>query len=433
MPDDNLDRAGSGEEAAPLRDIVRDEFNRMGGFLPVLEKITDHAKRKALLEHLSSRFTGIPIRGTDDRHLKGFFSYCRLKLDTLPNPAELEDFFLSAIVAFAEPGAQPGQAEVRPAQAERLDEGAASGSAIPHPPPAHHAPQPASRPPRAAHAVPRADAGRPSSIELFPGGAGKAGLPSNFARFLLPCPDLGDAIARARWLSGEITSPDGLAISFGMSGISDEDAMMEAEAEMTGEPEAFLARHGIITGQKENHLKGFGAVLNHLASHLEPADSGRALEALRDAAVAALRIYRPDHLAELQHAAGKLVVGAKALRAAALVIAAEDAFLADLPAAGEEGRPEQNLLGFPDPSGSLRPGTTLAHAMAKHLATGRQPLDAMVDSLAETRLAQLLRQVDAVQERHLIASFDAVFLSDCLSTEEGYSIAKNYDDLEPAL
>ena len=432
MPDDNLDRAGSGEEAASLREIVRDEFNRMGSYLPVLEKIADHAKRNALLEQLSSRFTGIPVRGTEDRHMKGFFSYCRLKLDTLPNPAELEDFFLSTIIAFAKPGAQPGQIEVRTAQPERLDEGAAGGSAIPHPHPHPH-PQPASRPPRAEHAAPRADAGLPSSIALVPGGAGKAGLPSNFARFLLPCPDLGDAIARARWLSGEITSPDGLAISFGMSGISDEDAMMEAEAEMTGEPEAFLARHGIITAQKEIHLKGFGAVLNHLASHLEPADPDRALGALRDATVAALRIYRPDHLAELQHAAGKLVVGAKALRAAALVIAAEDVFLADLSAAGEEGRPEQNLLGFPDPSGSLRPGTTLAHAMAKHLATGRQPLDAMVDSLAETRLAQLLRQVDAVQERHLIAVFDAVFLSDCLSTEEGYSIAKNYDDLEPAL
>lgn len=430
MPDDGVSSTASADEAASFRDIVRDEFNRMGGFLPVLERIPDLAKRQALLEELADRFTGIPIRGTEDRHLKGFFSYCRLKLDTLPNPAELEDFFLSTILAHVGAGPQRGQDvnEPAPAQPATAAPSVTTPTAIPKNNGAE-APRSAPR----ARSKEAGEAGRPGSIYLFAGGTGISSLPSNFARYLLPCPDQRDPIARARWLSGEIAAPDGLAVSFSMSGMSDEDAMLEAEAEMTGEPEAFLARHGIITVQKDVYLKGFGAILNQLASRIEPVGPERAMEALRDAMASALRIYRPDCVAEMERVGARLVAGPKALRAAALVIAAEDQFLADLSPQDEENKPAQNLLGFPDPAKALCRGTTLAHAMAKHLATGRQPLDAMVDSLAETRLAQLLRQVDAVQERQLMTVFDTVFLSDCLSGEEGYSIAKNYDDLEPAL
>lgn len=442
MSDGSVSPNAGQESELSLRDIVRIEFNRMGGFQPVLEEIVEPAKRQALLEELAARFTGIPIRGVEDRHLKGFFSYCRLKLDTLPNPADFEDFFLTTVLTHA--GAAPEAAPlVAPLTPSALGMGASAPAALRESRASEKADVFGDSPGDVSAGTPRAptrrdmvkgaDARVAQSIYLFPGGTGIASLPPSYPRYLLPCPDPRDPIARARWISGEVASADGLAIAFSMSGLNDEDAMLEAETEMAGEPEEFLARYGVITAQKEIHLKGHGAVLNDLARRLEPAGRDRTLDAMRDAMAEALRVYRPEMVDDLEKAGARLVVGPKAMRAAALVIAAEEALLSEITPEEEAQKPPQNLLGFPDPGKALRPGTTLAHAMAKHLGTGRQVLDAMVDSLAETRLAQLLRNVDPEEERQLMAGFDAVFLADCLSPTEAYRIAKMDYDLQPAL
>lgn len=434
------DLSTSAEASAPLRDVVLAEFNRMAGFPTIVSRIEGDAKRRGLMLALSDQFPDIPLKGTTDRQLSSYLTYCRLKLDALPDPARSEAFFVATAVSYI--GGRPEASVLR--QDSIAPESSSGNASDPAPDriggaaDAHN-----DEPERAVHRQSRTqseddkerhkDESRVQSrdVPMFPQTRGKQGLPASYAKFLLPCPDPLDGLSRARWLSGEVSSADGVAISFHLSGMRDEDLLMETEAEMSGDPSAFLRRHDASSMHAENVMPGVGEILNDLSRRLDPAGVDDTLEQMRDGLVRALGVFRPHALPELEAHGASLVVGSKALHAAALVQSAENVLLGDTDPQEERLKPPQRLMGNPHPDAALTPGTAMAGAFAKHLATGRMLLDALVDSLAELRLAQILRQTDERNMGHVMATFDAVFRADCLAPLDRYTVAKMEDCPQP--
>lgn len=420
----------SSDPERSLRDILREDFHKMGGFAVICERVPDPDTRMRMMTELATGFTGIAIWGTEDRLMKSFLSFCRLMLDTFKDPSGLEQFYLDTTQRYVEGGPEVAHSvtelqKTAPPAADTADAG--SGATSPEPCEIDVDHERSNR----AEPFPTRNIDN-KDVEIFtpPDGA-PPDLPVDYPRLLLPCPAAENSMARSRWLSGEIADPRSIAVGFACVTPRAEERMLEAEAEMSGDPMGFLLKHGIISLQRDDLLPNPDKIVSDLGGIGAPAGEVETLTELRLALSSAIELLHPEHRDAMAHARAVLRVGPEALIAAARVIAAERIFLADFEPSVEAERPGQNILGSAHPEAALTPGMTLKRCMFMHLATGRKFIDALVDSLAETRLAQVSRLCTEDDDLALISGFDGIFFADCLAPADAYTVAK-MDDLMPA-
>lgn len=249
---------------------------------------------------------------------------------------------------------------------------------------------------------------------------------------LLPGPARDGALTEMTdWISGKPWASDVLALRFAPTDPAAIEEIADLEAEGFSAPKTLKDRPGLrpfmeTAGRERgiSWLHGAGRDLGVYAITCE-----KAMVRFRETLERTIERYLPAQVSSLAAFGARLVPGEEVPDLLASAWDIEAFFLRE--AKDEDRRPAQDPRGSISPDRALHGGLVYERAAYLYLSSGLSLSSALMESLIEFRLAQVLEDLDASQSSKVQQAFDAVFFNDCARPIEDYKLQAGVMQAQP--